>query len=157
MQDIANGDLPSQDTANQVKTQLQLFVIAQAQRELKRVIRLTETLDIIQDRYEASIEDFVTSAPDSQILDTLPYVIDTITKCLDSANSTITKVLGNEKIMNFQILSADNNSTISIGNSQTNQEILNLHDAASRKKVRDAVTLILSNIDNLSEGNGDES
>lgn len=161
MEQIAKGELPSQESADRVKTQLNLFVIAQAQRELKRIIRLTDTLDLIQDRWEISLQDFMDNANNPELVQTLPYVIDTLTKCLESANTIVSKVLGNEKIMNFQILSADNNSTINIGNAQNNQEILNLQDAASRKKVRDAVNAILSNINEeekqLEQEVGDES
>lgn len=157
MEDIAKGNIPTTEAVNQVKTQLYVFLVAQAQRELMRIIRLTETLDLIQNRYEDCLTGAIYSWPDAELLEVLPDAINTLIKSVNNANNIISKVFGNDKVMNFQILAADNNSTINIGNTQTNQEILNLQNAESRKKVRDAVSSILSNIQNMEEVEGVES
>lgn len=157
MEDIAKGNIPTTESVNQVKTQLYVFLVAQAQRELMRIIRLTETLDLIQNRYEDCLTDAIYSWPDAELVQVLPDAINTLIKSVNNANNIISKVFGNDKVMNFQILAADNNSTINIGNTQTNQEILNLQNAESRKKVRDAVSSILNNIQNMEEVEGAES
>lgn len=151
MAQIASGNMQtiSNDTAISTKSQLQIFLIAQAQRELTRVIKLTDMLDKLQDRYIDKATEYMNAHDDanSSVL-YLPSMIDTIAKCLDSSNKIISQVLGNDKIMNFQIVS-DNSTNITNINSHTNSAIpIDLQDPASRLKVREAVNAILSSIHN---------
>lgn len=149
---IAKGEAPIDQDIDNTKTQLKIFLVAQAQRELKTIVRLTETLDKLQNEYENVIDDMLTDMNTEQLSIILPQAIDTISKCLQRSNDIISKVIGNDKIMNFQILSADNNSSINIGNTQNNSNICDLNDPQSRKKVRDTVNEILKYVQDMQEG-----
>lgn len=98
LSEIAKGNIPVDDGKEQVKYQLNLFLIAQAQRELKRVVRLMDTLDKLQDRYEVLLDDKMLEDSDDELSINLPMAIETITKCLETSNSIISKVVGNEKL-----------------------------------------------------------
>lgn len=59
--------------------------------------------------------------------------------------------------MNFQILAADNNSTINIGNVQKVNEVCNLTDPESRKRVRSVVDDVLRYVQSQNQNVGGES
>lgn len=125
------------------KNQLRVFLVAQARRELERVIKLTLTLDKLQDKYQEKIEEYLENHDTEEAVVYLPIMIDTITKCINRSNDIISKVVGDDKIMNFQFISNDN-KTINIDNSGTNNPMqINLEDPASRMKVREAVNAVL--------------
>ena len=51
MTNINNGLLPTNDEVDATKNQLRIFLVAQARRELERVIKLTETLDKLENKF----------------------------------------------------------------------------------------------------------
>lgn len=153
MSQIATGNMQSitNDTAVSTKSQLQIFLIAQAQRELTRVIKLTDMLDKLQNRYIDKATEYMNMHDDanSSVL-YLPSMIDTISKCLDSSNKIISQVLGNDKIMNFQIVSDNSTNITNINNNNHSNGIpIDLQDPASRLRVRETVNAILASMNNM--------
>ena len=72
----------------------------------------------------------------------LPQIIETLTKCLETSYAIINKVVGNEKIMNFQVINNISDSTIEIG-SKSETVIGDLTDPVSRDRVRRVVAEVL--------------
>lgn len=146
VEDVVGNKIVSQDVVDTTRDQLKVFLVAQARRELTRVIKLTETLDKIQDKYQDKVLEYMDNHDDDTAINYLPVMIETITKCLENSYNIINRVVGNEKIMTFQVVQ----NNIEVG-SMNSTVIGNLEDASSREKVRKAVEQILANLpgDNL--------
>lgn len=114
-------------------------MLVQAKNRLKRVDRMLNTLNVLEDELFDRFERDVSTMRNSNISDAIKLVSDLIS----STNSMIMSVIGNPKLQNFFIV--DNSSNINI------EERENL-DVNQRKKVRHAVQTILSNIDKVEEG-----
>lgn len=142
---VVNGLVPDEDVVNNTKDQLRVFLIAQAKKELERVIKLTNTLDLLETKYQNKVEEYIEEHNDDSAIMYLPVMIENITKCLERSQEIISKVIGNDKIMNFSISS---NNTINIdSNNQTLN--LNLQDPQSRNRVINAVKSIIEDINKI--------
>lgn len=139
--DVLANKIISQDVVDNTRDQLKIFLVAQARRELTRVIKLTETLDKIQDKYQDSILEFIADNDNTSAVKYLPMMIETITKCLENSYNIINRVVGNEKIMTFQVVQ----NNIEVGSVQSTV-LGNLEDATSREKVRKAVAEIIASL-----------
>lgn len=146
--DILQNKIISQDVVDTTRDQLKVFLVAQARRELIRVIKLTETLDKIQDRYQDKVLEYMANHDDETAISYLPVMIETITKCLENSYNIITRVVGNDKIMTFQVVQ----NNVEVG-SVSSTVVGSLEDPISREKVRKAVAEILNS---LPEGNNEE-
>lgn len=151
MEDISDDIFPSDSkSVDKAKDQMRIFLVAQARKELERIIKLTATLDKLQEKYQSKIDEYLENHDDESAIQYLPSMIDTITKCMERSNSIISQITGNDKIMNFQFVSNNSTNTINIDNS--NSTVVNLEDPTSRMKVRDTVKSILvmmNNADNV--------
>ena len=159
LQEIANGELMATDKINdinidQTKAQLRIFLLAQAQKELERVIKLTNILDILQDKYQEKVQDYIKEHDDETAIEYLTTKIENITSYLNRSNSIISGVASNEKLMNLLVV--DLSQTLNIDTSagaDTSKSLISealLNDPVSRSKVRDAVMKALSSMEELS-------
>ena len=140
--EISDGNL-SNFNIDATKQQIGVFLIAQAQRELKRVIKLTNTLDMLQDKYEDKINEYIENNDDETAITYLPVMIDTIAKCLDRSNNIISKVIMDKNLetINNLMIVTQNNQQINLNN--TNEIRSKIEDPASRAKIRDSVEKML--------------
>lgn len=114
-------------------------MLVQAKNRLKRVDKMLNTLNTLEDELFDRFEKEATTMRTSSIADAIKLISDLIS----STNSMIMSVIGNPKLQNFFIV--DNSSNINI------EEHDNL-DMNQRKKVRHAVQVVLSNLDKVEEG-----
>ena len=115
-------------------------MLIQAKNRLKRVDRMLNTLNVLEDELFNRFEEEATTMRTTQISEAIKLISDLIS----STNSMIMSVIGNPKLQNFFIV--DNSKNINVekdGSLDMNQ----------RKRVRHAVQVVLSNIDKVEEGN----
>lgn len=115
-------------------------MLVQAKNRLKRVDKMLNTLNVLEDELFNRFEEEASTMRTSSIADAIKLISDLIS----STNSMIMSVIGNPKLQNFFIV--DNSNNINI------EENASL-DLNQRKKVRHAVQVVLSNIDKVEEGN----
>lgn len=145
MKNIASGNYTNDDVSYLTEkdksiNQMKLFLLAQAKRELSRVIKLTEFLDKIESRYEKRVMEDIDILP----LKDFPTVIATITACLTRSNNIIQKVLNDDSLTQLVFIDNSTNKTIgAIG--AANQ--LNLDSPDSRDRVNKVVRNMLNVID----------
>lgn len=140
--EVLSGTPIAQEAVDEVRDQIRILLVLQAKNELQKVISLSKTLDTIQAKYQEVAMNYITNAPDEEALVMLPQIIETLTKCLETSYAIINKVVGNEKIMNFQVINNISDSTIEIG-SKSETVIGDLTDPVSRDRVRRVVAEVL--------------
>lgn len=139
----------SQELVDSTKELIRVHLVLQAKRELERVIELTETLDAIQRKYQEKVLQYIQDHDDESAILYLPQMMDNISKCLERSYSIINQVVGNDKIMNYQITQNNiNDSTINVSGKNSSFEG-DLADPQSREKIRYVMREILGDIDNL--------
>jgi len=144
MKDIINNKLPNSNTLDTAKNQMKIFFIASAKRELQRVIKLTETLDKLEEIYQQRALTFIEENDNDEVtLMVIPNIIQTISNCLLRSNNIIRKVIDDEKLFNLLIV---NDLTI---NNTTNNAVISLEKPESRNKIRELINTVINNIDNI--------
>lgn len=73
-----------------------LFVIAQACNELNRVIKMTNFLDRLEERFLDTVSSKLEESPNN--LQLITYAMETITESLNRSNQLITSVLKDDKL-----------------------------------------------------------
>lgn len=149
LEDVANGKVISQSSVDEIRDRLKIAMVIQAKEQLEKVIQLTRTLDKLQMKYQDKIFEYMERHDDAESAVTyLPMMIETITTCLQNSYSIINQVVGNDKIMNFQMIQNNNitDSTFQIGTPVTGSIVADLEDPISRERVRSAVGSILKSL-----------
>lgn len=151
MSKIANGEY-GDDLVNSLTerdksiNQMKLFLLAQAKRELGRVIKLTEFLNRVEEKYEERVNQEINNIE----LRDFPTIISTITACLSRSNEIIQRVIKDDTLNQLVVIDNSVNKTIGTSNS------LNLDTPDSRDRVNKIVKNMLNIIDNYEEeNNGD--
>ena len=116
-----------------------LFLVAQACNELNRIIKLTNLLDKLEDRFIDTISNRLDENPDNLTL--ITSAMETITEALNRSNAMITQVLKDDKLSSI-IINTTNIIT-------PNGESRNLIDANSRDAVRNAASFFLAQLQHL--------
>ena len=144
--DIVQNKPISQEIVEDMKSQIRVYLIARAREELEQVMKLTSTLDKMQIMYQEKALQYMADHDDETALTYLPPMIKTITSCLENSYNIINEVIGNEKIMTFQMIQNNvSDSTISIGSSNS-QYTGTLEDPISRERVRNVLAEILKDV-----------
>lgn len=147
MTNISNGNVPSLDV-NDIKSQLNAFLLAQAQNALQTNVKLTKTLDMLQEKYGEKITEYIKDNDDETAVVYLPQMIDTIAKCLDRPSAVISNVLQNKDILNLTLID-NSDKSINIGNNVETRSAI--EDPVSRAKIREAVAKMLEYVESESE------
>ncbi len=124
--------LMSDSTANQLK----VFLLSLARNELLRVIRLTETLNELEETF---VREALENREDMN-LGVLSEIMKSIVNSLNRSTDLVYKVMNDESIK--LIIDASTN----IFNAPDSQSIVILQDAASREKVKKLANDILGYI-----------
>ena len=118
---------------------LKVGMLLQAKTSLRRVLKLSNTLDKLYDelldRVDTSLETTDTAS--------LMYTTEYIAKALNDTNQFIVSLINNEKIQNFFIV--DNSSIVNIGS-------IDNVDIDKREKIRKATEIVMDNIDYFVNG-----
>lgn len=148
---IAKGDYTSElvseltekdKTANQMK----LFLLAQAKRELQRVMKYMALLDKVEESYRNKVEELI----DDDKLDLKGFsdTISVINGCLARSNGIIKSVLNDDSLNNIVII--DNSTNINNGIIGEDNSGLGLTDPDSRDRVNKVVSNVLNLIKEVS-------
>lgn len=166
MEIIARGDIDKyiiEDGANAInntKMRLRLFLLAQASRELEKVIKLSDTIEKLQDIYQDKAMEYISrhNSPE-EVVQYLPYMIDTIAKCLERSNNIIKQVAGDEKLMSLINidLSTVTNNIINTDKETASNAITHTLNSVSRDKVREAINIITAEIKSIEDENKEGS
>jgi hypothetical protein len=143
MQQLASNDfdLSVDINSERLLDRTKLFVLAQARESLNRIIKLTDFLEKLEDRFIAAVSERLDSEPDNVTM--IALSMETISKLLQDANNTVMQVLKDEKLN--QIVINTTNIITPDGNSAT------VIDADSRDSVRNAAASLLSQIMKMTE------
>lgn len=118
-----------------------LFLVAQACSELNRVIKLTNFLDRLEDRFIETINDRLETNPDNLTL--ITGAMETITNALNRSNALITQVLKDDKLSSIII-----NTTNIITPEGKSSSLMTVD---SRDAVRNAASFFLAQLQHLDE------
>lgn len=159
MKEIANNNTNNDEVSTFVdsklsENQMKMFVIAQAKRELQKVIKFSEMLDKVQDRFEERIVNNLVDVPDYE----LPKIMSMLMGCIDRSNSLINSVIKDKDLLQLFVIDNSKNLTVNneIGNVENNIDPAGMMDAASRRKVLNAVKYVLGNMDQLINENKEQ-
>lgn len=129
------------------ENQIKMFIIAQAKRELQKIIKFSEMLDVVEKRFEERIVNNINEVPDYQ----LGNIMSMIMGCIDRSNSMISNVIKDKELLNLLII--DNSKNVTVNNVDSNEEnmmkSLGIPDTRSRKNIINAVVSVINNMDKL--------
>jgi len=126
--------LSTEQDIDKTKDELKVFLVAQARRELERVVTMTQLLDSVEDKYQEAVNKFMYDNPD-KVMFIAPSIMETILTSLQRSNDLIKQVLGNDKL--FDVLVLDQSKTVTVNVAE------NLSDARSRSRVISGVSKII--------------
>lgn len=133
------------------ENQIKMFIIAQAKRELQKIIKFSEMLDVVERRFEERIINNINEVPDYQ----LGNIMSMIMGCIDRSNNMISNVIKDKELLNLLII--DNSKNVTVNSTENSEEnlmkSLGLPDTRSRKNIINAVVSVINNMDNIIEDN----
>ena len=98
---IAKNNIKSADlgTSNEAVNQFKVFLVAQAKNELRRIVKLTQYLDKVEDQFIAVTTDLISEYPDNMTI--VSETMKALTACINRSNELISQVVSNEKLNSF--------------------------------------------------------
>lgn len=136
-------DVPMDINGDELIDRTKLFVVAYARNQLNRIIKLTNFLERLEDKFITAVSERIETEPES--LTMISMAMETISKCLEDANSVVFQVLKDDRLQNI-IINTTNIITPD-GNSAT------IIDADSRDEVRNLAESLLAQLSKISEEN----
>ena len=133
-------DVPIDINGDELLDRTKLFVVAYARNQLNRIIKLTNFLERLEDKFIQAVTERIETEPES--LTMISMAMETISKCLEDANSVVFQVLKDDRLQNI-IINTTNIITPD-GNSAT------IIDADSRDEVRNLAASLLEQLSKLS-------
>ena len=143
MKQLASNDLDTTVDINgeQLVSRTKLFVVAQARNSLNRVIKLTNFLEKLEDKFIEAVNNRIENEPESITM--IAMAMETISKSLADANETVSQVLRDEKLQSIVI----NTTNIITPDGQRATVV----DADSRDAIRNLAGSLLSQLSKFSE------
>lgn len=136
-------DVPMDINGDELIDRTKLFVVAYARNQLNRIIKLTNFLERLEDKFITAVSERIETEPES--LTMISMAMETISKCLEDANSVVFQVLKDDRLQNI-IINTTNIITPD-GNSAT------IIDPDSRDEVRNLAESLLAQLSKISEEN----
>ena len=143
MKQLADNDpdLVVDVNGEQLVARTKLFVIAQARNNLNRIIKLTNFLEKLEDKFIDAVSNRLENEPES--ISMISLAMETISKCLSDANETVTQVLKDDRLQNLVI----NTTNIITPDGQSATVV----DADSRDAIRNLAGSLLSQLSKFAE------
>lgn len=132
------------------ETHLKLFKLAQAKRELQKVMKYNELLDKVEEEFEKRIITSLDTLPDFQLQKTIELMM----KSIDRSNALVSDVIKDPNLLNLFVVDNSKNLTVNATTTSESGEVqtsLNIEDPASRRRIADAVTQVLAQIQNAEQ------
>lgn len=98
---IATGSIDKSilNDAETENNQAKMFLVAQAKNEMRRIVKLTNFLDTVEDKFIDTATTLLQEYPDN--LEIVQSTIDTIMKCINRSNDLITAIVKDDKLNSF--------------------------------------------------------
>lgn len=138
MTQIANNNIcvDSIGTSTDATNQFKAFLVAQAKNEMRRIIKLINYLEIVEDRFLEVSNTLIQEYPDN--MEIVSETMKVLTACINRSNELITQVVSDDKL----------NSFIFSQPIVTEDKVLPLE---SRNKIRDLANHVLNQLDSAAE------
>lgn len=138
MKQLANDDTNTVIDINgeQLIDRTKLFLVVQARNSLKRIIKLTNFMEKLENKFIDTVTEQIDEGPAN--LSMISLAMETVSKCLADANMTVTQVLKDDKLQKIVINTT--NIITPDGGSAT------VIDPASRDEVRNLAASLLAQL-----------
>lgn len=127
--------------ANKLLDRTKLFLVARARNNLNRIIKLTDFLERLEDKFIESVNTILDNDPIQ--LQLMVMSMETVSKLLQDANETVVQVLKDEKLQ--QIVINTTNIITAEGSSAT------VIDPDSRDSIRNLASSLLAQLSNVQD------
>jgi hypothetical protein len=143
MRQLANNDIdmPVDIDGERLIDRSKLFLVAQARNDLTRIIKLTNFLEKLEDKFIDAVNNALEDDPNSILL--ISSAMDTISRCLADANEHVMQIMKDDKLQ--QVIINTTNIITPDGNSTT------IIDADSRDSVRNLAASLLAQLSSMSD------
>lgn len=142
MKQLASDDELCVDmNAEKLLDRTKLFLIARARNNLTRIIKLTDFLERLEDKFMESVNTILDDNPNQ--LQLMVMSMETVSKLLQDANDTVIQVLKDDKLQ--QIVINTTNIITSEGSSAT------VIDPDSRDSIRNLASSLLAQLSNVQD------
>lgn len=138
MRQLANNDLnvPVDIDGERLIDRSKLFLVAQARNDLTRIIKLTNFLEKLEDKFIDAVNSALDDSPNQIML--ISGAMDTISRCLADANEHVMQIMKDDKLQ--QVIINTTNIITPDGSTAT------IIDADSRDSVRNLAASLLAQL-----------
>lgn len=138
-------ELTNNKEISSAKSQMKMFIIAQAKLQLQKIIDLNDKLDSWISVYTKRVDEEMNNPNITP--DRIAQYMTQMTDMIDRSFNMIKEVVSDEKLLNLMCVNVSNTTTNINSNDSSNIQI----DSRSRARIRDAVNLVLDYINNNEE------
>lgn len=131
---------------DQLVERTKLFMISHARQQLNRIIKMTKFMEKLEDKFIDAVNSRLDNEPEN--ISMISMAMETVTKCLESAESEVFQILKDDRLKNLVI-----NTTNIITPDGTYATII---DADSRDEVRNLASSLLEQLQSISKNSDQE-
>ena len=135
-----NTELNINIDGDQLVERTKLFMISHARQQLNRIIKMTKFMEKLEDKFIDAVNSRLDDEPGN--ISMISMAMETVTKCLESAESEVFQILKDDRLKNLVI-----NTTNIITPDGTYATII---DADSRDEVRNLASSLLKQLQDIS-------
>ena len=140
---------PIEVDSNEMMNKTKMFLVVFARNQLNRIIYLTNFLERLESKFIESVDEVLDTEQDAiRKIAMISQAMETLSKCVDNANSTVFQVLKDDKFNNITINTT--NIITPDGNSAT------IIDADSRDEVRNLAASLLEQLSKMAVAENDK-
>lgn len=133
---------PIEVDSNDLMNKTKMFLVVFARNQLNRIISLTNFLERLESKFIESVDEVLDTEQDAiRKIAMISQAMETLSKCVDDANSVVFQVLKDDKFNNITINTT--NIITPDGNSAT------IIDADSRDEVRNLAASLLEQLSKM--------
>lgn len=151
MKMLADNDntSPIEVDSNEMMNKTKMFLVVFARNQLNRIINLTNFLERLESKFIESVDEVLDTEQDAiRKIAMISQAMETLSKCVEDANSVVFQVLKDDKFNNITINTT--NIITPDGNSAT------IIDADSRDEVRNLAASLLEQLSKMAVAENDK-
>jgi hypothetical protein len=148
---LADNDTtsPIEVDSNEMMNKTKMFLVVFARNQLNRIINLTNFLERLESKFIESVDEVLDTEQDAiRKIAMISQAMETLSKCVEDANSVVFQVLKDDKFNNITINTT--NIITPDGNSAT------IIDADSRDEVRNLAASLLEQLSKMAVAENDK-
>lgn len=140
---------PIEVDSNEMMNKTKMFLVVFARNQLNRIISLTNFLERLESKFIESVDEVLDTEQDAiRKIAMISQAMETLSKCVEDANSVVFQVLKDDKFNNITINTT--NIITPDGNSAT------IIDADSRDEVRNLAASLLEQLSKMAVAENDK-